>query len=79
MAEGWGIILWYPQKNWSGFQHSTIQNRYNYVLSYNTEVNALNRILVVEDEHSIADMVKMCLSKNGYICEVAYDGMTVTV
>ena len=29
----------------------------------------MNRILVVEDEQSIADMVKMCLSKNGYICE----------
>lgn len=55
-----------------------LQNRYNYVLSYNREVNALNRILVVEDEHSIADMVKMCLSKNGYLCEVAYDGMTAT-
>lgn len=38
----------------------------------------MNRILVVEDEHSIADMVKMCLGKNGYICEVAYDGMTAT-
>lgn len=34
----------------------------------------MTRILVVEDEHSIADMVKMCLSKNGYVYEVAYDG-----
>ncbi len=36
----------------------------------------MNRILVVEDERSIADMVKMCLGKNGYICEIANDGMT---
>ena len=38
----------------------------------------MNRILVVEDEQSIADMVKMCLSKNGYICEAVYDGMAAT-
>ena len=38
----------------------------------------MNKILVVEDEQSIADMVKLCLSKNGYICEVAYDGMAAT-
>ena len=38
----------------------------------------MNRILVVDDEQSIADMVKLCLSKNGYICEAVYDGMTAT-
>ena len=38
----------------------------------------MNRILVVEDEQSIADMVKLCLSKNGYICDVVYDGMAAT-
>lgn len=38
----------------------------------------MNRILIVEDEKSIADMVKMCLGKNGYICEIAPDGMTAT-
>lgn len=36
----------------------------------------MNQILIVEDEKSIADMVKMCLSKNGYICEIANDGTT---
>lgn len=36
----------------------------------------MNRILVVEDEVPIATMVKMCLSKNGYICETANDGVT---
>lgn len=38
----------------------------------------MNRILVVDDEQSIADMVKLCLIKNGYICEAVYDGMTAT-
>lgn len=38
----------------------------------------MNRILIVEDEKSIADMAKMCLGKNGYICEIASDGMTAT-
>lgn len=38
----------------------------------------MNSILVVDDEQSIADMVKLCLSKNGYICEAVYDGMTAT-
>lgn len=38
----------------------------------------MNKILVVDDEQSIADMVKLCLSKNGYICEAVYDGMTAT-
>lgn len=38
----------------------------------------MNQILVVEDETSIANMVKMCLNKNGYICETANDGITAT-
>jgi two-component system copper resistance phosphate regulon response regulator CusR len=32
------------------------------------------QILVVEDEHKIADSLKMGLSENGYQVEVAYDG-----
>ena len=38
----------------------------------------MNKILVVEDEQAIADMVKMCLCKNGYLCEAVYDGMAAT-
>ena len=38
----------------------------------------VNRILIIEDEKSIADMTKLCLTKNGYICEAAYDGMSAT-
>ena len=38
----------------------------------------MNKILVVDDEQSIADMIKLCLSKNGYICEAAYNGMDAT-
>ncbi len=38
----------------------------------------MNQILIIEDEKSIADMVKMCLVKNGYICETANNGMTAT-
>ena len=38
----------------------------------------MNKILVVEDEQSIAEMIKLCLSKNGYICEIANDGMSAT-
>lgn len=38
----------------------------------------MNQILIIEDEKSIADMVKMCLTKNGYICETVNDGMTAT-
>lgn len=38
----------------------------------------MNRILIIEDEKSIADMVKMCLTKNGYICETANNGMAAT-
>lgn len=36
----------------------------------------MNKILVVEDEKTIAAMTKLCLTKNGYICETAYDGTT---
>lgn len=35
----------------------------------------MNRILIIEDEKAIADMVKMCLTKNGYICETVNDGI----
>lgn len=38
----------------------------------------MNKILVVDDEQSITEMIKLCLSKNGYICETANDGMTAT-
>lgn len=38
----------------------------------------MNKILVVDDEQSITEMVKLCLSKNGYMCETANDGMTAT-
>lgn len=38
----------------------------------------MNKILIVEDEQSIADMVKLCLGKNGYICEAVNDGMAAT-
>ena len=36
----------------------------------------MNRILLVEDEKAIASMTKMCLTKNGYICDWAMDGQT---
>ena len=38
----------------------------------------MNKILVVEDEQSIAEMMKLCLSKNGYMCETVNDGMAAT-
>lgn len=34
----------------------------------------MNRILIVEDEKSIADMTKLCLTKNGYLCHTANSG-----
>lgn len=34
----------------------------------------MNRILIVDDENSIAEMVKLCLTKNGYFCHTANDG-----
>lgn len=34
----------------------------------------MNRILIVEDEIPIANMMKLCLTKNGYLCEVVNDG-----
>lgn len=38
----------------------------------------MNRILIVDDEISIAEMVKLCLCKNGYICDTVNDGMSAT-
>lgn len=35
----------------------------------------MNRILIVDDEASIADMVNLCLTKNGYECKTANDGL----
>lgn len=34
----------------------------------------MNRILVVEDEEAIAELIRMSLRKAGYDCEVCYDG-----
>lgn len=44
------------------------------VIKYNTEVEIMNRILIVEDERSIAEMTKLCLTKNGYICDYVTNG-----
>lgn len=35
----------------------------------------MNRILVVEDEKSINDLIEMNLTEAGYVCECAYDGL----
>ena len=35
----------------------------------------MNKILIVEDEKSIAEMTQLCLKKNGYYCEIAGDGL----
>ena len=35
----------------------------------------MNRILVVEDEKSINDLIEMNLTEAGYSCDCAYDGM----
>ncbi|MBQ7776338.1 MAG: response regulator transcription factor [Lachnospiraceae bacterium] len=35
----------------------------------------MNRILIVEDEEPIANLIKIHLNKAGYLCDVAYDGM----
>lgn len=42
---------------------------------YLVEVFVMNRILVVEDEKSINDLIEMNLTEAGYICECAYDGL----
>ena len=34
----------------------------------------MNKILIVEDEEAIANLVRMNLAKAGYACDVAYDG-----
>ena len=42
---------------------------------YLVEVFGMNRILVVEDEKSINDLIEMNITEAGYICECAYDGL----
>ena len=34
----------------------------------------MKKILIVEDEQNIAEMEKLYLSKNGYSCQIAFDG-----
>lgn len=34
----------------------------------------MNRILIVEDEMAISDLIKIGLESQGYLCECAYDG-----
>ena len=36
----------------------------------------MNKILIVEDDETIIELMRLCLSKNGYICATATDGMT---
>ncbi len=37
----------------------------------------MNRIFIVEDEKAISDLIKMCLTGEGYSCTCAYDGKEV--
>ena len=39
-------------------------------------VISMIKILIVEDEKPISDLIKLSLGKVGYSCECAYDGMT---
>ena len=34
----------------------------------------MNKILIAEDEPSIREMVRLCLTKNGYSCRTAENG-----
>ena len=36
----------------------------------------MNKILIVEDDISISNLIKICLKQHGYLYETAYDGMT---
>ena len=36
----------------------------------------MNRILVVEDEEAIANLIRMNLTNAGYLCDIAYDGIS---
>lgn len=38
----------------------------------------MNKILIIEDDETISEMMRMCLTKNGYSCKVAKDGMIAT-
>ncbi len=38
--------------------------------------NSVNKILIVEDEEAIANLIRMNLAKAGYQCEIAPDGET---
>lgn len=34
------------------------------------------RILLVEDEHALSDALRLLMQKNGYVVDIAYDGLT---
>jgi len=36
----------------------------------------LNKILIVEDDNSISNLINICLKQHGYFCEIANDGIT---
>lgn len=36
----------------------------------------MTKILIVEDEEAISNLIRMSLCKTGYICEQAFDGET---
>ena len=36
------------------------------------------KLIIVDDERNICEMVKLCLSKNNYLCDIAMDGLVAT-
>lgn len=41
-------------------------------------MNFMKKILIIEDEKSISEMIRINLVSTGYICECAYDGQAAT-
>jgi DNA-binding response OmpR family regulator len=52
-----------------------IQIRYNFDVSYQKVIIVI-RILIVEDEKPISDLIRINLFEAGYFCDCAFDGIT---
>jgi CheY-like chemotaxis protein len=65
------------QKRWGNYKRSAIHKQYNIVIPQESKVLLKNRILIVDDEPDIAQVLKMGLEKNGFAVDTYNDPLDV--
>ena len=77
----WSVLFSIQSRKILGFRGMKVCYNYDTIWMYFQEEGKwegsvdVNKILIVEDEEAIANLIRINLNKAGYLCDVAYDGL----